>query len=154
VIFEHIVRGKVSSPTALKDDVALLSATVSYFAEMRSQMRLLATVCTRLQHTASVFLQLAQNHVSRRPPEEPARKKAKSPVSSLQNCSDLVDIDIRDINVANYLEWLPGDLATAAPTRDVDGHWPHSFGASQRRRMSGNMFDWFSWDTYYAGADI
>jgi len=147
VIFDHIVRSKTSSPTVLENDLALLSATVSYFAEMRSQMRLLATVCSRLQHTASVFLQLAQNYVSHL---EPARKRAKPPTNHSQYVNNAVDLDIRDVNITNYLEWLPEEIETKIPAQEGDWHGLDSFGVSQRRRMSGNMFDWFSWDTYYA----
>jgi hypothetical protein len=151
VIFGHIVRGNASSPAELKDDLALLSATVSYFEEMRSQMRLLANVCSRLQHTASVFLQLAQNHVSR-PVKKPGRRKAKLTGNPPRHYSGLVDLDIPEIDVVSYLEWLPAEPEIAISTQDIESHQPDSFGANQGR-ISGNMFDWFSWDSYYAGAD-
>jgi hypothetical protein len=114
-------------------------------------MRLLATACSRLEHTASVFLQLAQNYVSR-PLREPAHKKVRLSGNPQQHYSGLVDLDVPEVNVANYLEWLLAETEIATPTQDIDGHQPDSFGSNQRR-MSGNMFDWFSWDSYYAGAD-
>lgn len=153
MIFEHIVGNKNSPSTTINNDLSLLSATVSYFAEMRSQMRLLATVCSRLQHTSSVYLQLAQNHVSRRLSIEPTHKKLKAPIDHGQHCNDLIDLDIRNVNVANYLEWLPTEINPTITTQPGDQHEPACIGVSQIRRISGNMFDWFSWDAYYAGAE-
>ena len=72
------------------------------------------------------------------------------------------NVDIREPDVASYLEWLPADLALTWPMVDVSrqnlvsGH----FGAGDRdtsrippRKAFDSMFDWFSWDAYYAGVE-
>lgn len=61
VIFENIVHHTCWTP-AVEQDLQLLSATMTYYSEMRSQMRLLATVCARQQRVAAIFLRLAQIH--------------------------------------------------------------------------------------------
>ncbi|KNG89742.1 hypothetical protein ANOM_001973 [Aspergillus nomiae NRRL 13137] len=131
VIFENIVHHTCWTPT-VEQDLQLLSTTVTYYAEMRSQMRLLATVCTRLQRVAAVFLQLAQTYV-RQHTSDPT---ADNMVTSTENCStspsgdynmsaysdramnDFApdsakdsetqpNVDMGEPDVASYLEWLP-----------------------------------------------
>jgi hypothetical protein len=74
VIFDNVVHHQNHGPT-IEQDLSLLTTTVTYFADMRSQMRLLACVCSKLQHTAAVFLHLAQTHVRHKPRQNPAAKR-------------------------------------------------------------------------------
>ncbi|KAJ5521712.1 Transcription factor [Penicillium freii] len=127
---------------------------------MRSQMRLLATVCSRLQHTASVFLQLAQAHVSGRVLTQTIEKPTKSlqpppiqPTYSYdQHPEDMMDLDFGELNVSNYLEWLPADMGSAWPMFDTNRPDVVSRPAN-KRPSQGSGFDWFSWDTYYSGTE-
>lgn len=152
VVFEHVVQSQFLPLSEIEEDLNLLSATVSYFAEMRSQMRLLATVCSRLQHTASVFHQLARGHASRQLATEPSHKRARLSETQEQHCKDLTEPDIRGVDVAHYLDWLPAEIQTTFPIQEPERLDPTD--PSQRITVPGNMFDWFSWDTYYAGSKL
>lgn len=69
VVFENLVHNHHrQSSIAIDRDLKLLSTTVSYFESMRAQMRLLATLCSRLERVAAVFLQLAKNQISQQTP--------------------------------------------------------------------------------------
>ncbi|KAJ5383252.1 Transcription factor, partial [Penicillium concentricum] len=161
VIFGNIIHNNGAQASTIEQDLNLLSATVDYFAEMRSQMRLLATVCSRLQHTASVFLQLAQVHVSRcalaetiETPDKSFQPPSVQPMDNhIQHSEDLMDLDFGELNVTNYLEWLPADMGS--PLSIFDGNRPgvSSSRLGEKKSIPGNMFDWFSWDTYYSGTE-
>ncbi|OQE10701.1 hypothetical protein PENFLA_c081G08660 [Penicillium flavigenum] len=161
VIFGNIVNNDSPRTATVEKDLSLLSATVEYFAAMRSQMRLLATVCSRLQHTASIFLQLARAHVSGRIPTQTHEKPAKSfqptPIQPTytydQHTEDLMDLDLGELNVSNYLEWLPTDMGSAWPIFDTKRP-DVSSRLGNKRPSQGSGFDWFSWDTYYSGTEI
>jgi hypothetical protein len=124
-------------------------------------MRLLATVCSRLQHTASVFLQLARAHVSGRIPTQTHEKPAKSfqptPIQRTytydQDTEDLMDLDLGELNVSNYLGWLPTDMGSAWPIFDTNRP-DVSSRLGNKRPSQGSGFDWFSWDTYYSRTEI
>ncbi|OQE06566.1 hypothetical protein PENVUL_c017G03689 [Penicillium vulpinum] len=160
VIFGNIIHSDNARTPMIEQDLDLLSATVDYFAEMRSQMRLLATVCSRLQHTASAFLRLAQVHVSRhaltQSVETPARPAQPPPIQSSHSHDhhpeDSMDLDLGQFNVASYLEWLPADMGSPWPI--LDSNRPEvSSRPRDKRPTLGDMFDWFSWDTYYSGTE-
>ncbi|KAJ5494629.1 Transcription factor, partial [Penicillium fimorum] len=161
VIFGNIIHSENAQIPTIEQDLNLLSATVNYFSEMRSQMHLLATVCSRLQHTASVFLQLAQLHVSRCALTQASEKSAKSfqppPVQPIDSCGqrpeDLMDVDVRELNIASYLEWLPTDMGSTWPLFDVNPPEVASSHIGDDKSIPGNMFDWFAWDTYYSGTE-
>jgi hypothetical protein len=160
VVFDNIIHPQNYHTSTIKQDLGLLSATVNYFKAMQSQMRLLATVCSRLEHTAAIFLKLAQNHVSYRastktaaPPEPYKQASRNQNHSHSQILADLVDLDVGDLNVVNYIEWLPADMDTTWPLPEAERHEPVSSRPGDRGQMSGNMFDWFSWDSYYAGTE-
>lgn len=197
MIFENIVhfRGGPLTPE-IEQDLGLLAITVTYFAEMRSQMRLLATVCFRLQHAAAVFLQLAQAHVSRY--VSSARRRRRSTESSwsidpppqtmmnntpqgdngpdgtrswdqqarsniisgyAQAREALTAIDMGEMDISSYLEWLPSNTddstwpmffeAERSNSRAIGN--PPAKSAQNRRQTFDIVFDWFSWDSYYAG---
>ncbi|KAJ6190261.1 Transcription factor [Penicillium mononematosum] len=160
VIFGNIVNNDSPQIATVEQDLSLLSATVDYFVAMRSQMRLLATVCSRLQHTASVFLQLARTHVSGRvltqtyeKPANPFQPPPTQPTYTYgQHPEDLMDLDLGELDVSNYLEWLPADMGSAWPIFDTNRP-DMSSRLGNKRPSQGSGFDWFSWDTYYSGAE-
>jgi hypothetical protein len=158
VIFGNIVHNNSAHASTIEQDLNLLSATVDYFAAMKLQMRLLATLCSRLQHTASAFLQLAQVHVSRCASTQAIEKPAESfqpPVPSIdshcQHPADVMDVDLGELDVANYLEWLPADMGSPWPMFGADRPQVSSSRLGDKRPIPGDIFDWFSWDTYYSG---
>ncbi|KAJ5827562.1 Transcription factor [Penicillium robsamsonii] len=161
VIFGNIIRSESAQVPTIEQDLNFLSATVNYFAAMRSQMRLLATVCSRLQHTASVFLQIAQMHVSRcaltQASEKPATSFQPPPSLSIDGCgqlpNDLMDVNYGELNVANYLEWLPADMGSTWPLFGVNRPEVASSHLGDNKTIPANMFDWFSWDAYYSGTE-
>lgn len=199
MIFENIVhyRGGPLTPE-IEQDLGLLAITVTYFAEMRSQMRLLATVCFRLQHSAAVFLQLAQAHVSRyassssgggrntesswsigNPPPQASintpqgdsgqdgitasmtwGQQAKSNVVNgyAQAREALTAVDMEEMDITSYLEWLPSNMDDSTwPMFEAEGPYSRANGdplaknVQNRRQKFESVFDWFSWDSYYAG---
>ena len=123
-------------------------------------MRLLATVCSRLRHTASVFLQLARAHVSGRflhhTPAKPAKLFQPSPKHPTytydQNSENLMDLDFAELDVSNYLEWLPADMGSVWPASDTDRP-DVSSRLGNKGPSQGSWFDWFSWDIYYSGTE-
>ncbi|KAJ5185839.1 Transcription factor [Penicillium cf. griseofulvum] len=150
VIFGNIVHDNSAHASTIEQDLNLLSATVDYFAAMRSQMRLLSTVCSRLQHTASVFLQLAQVHVSRcastqtiEKPTEPLRPPVQPMDSHFQHPSDVMEVDFEELDVTNYLEWLPADMGSPWPIFDADQPGLSSSRLDDKRPILR--------DTYYSG---
>ncbi|PTU20328.1 hypothetical protein P175DRAFT_0510242 [Aspergillus ochraceoroseus IBT 24754] len=187
VVFENIVNRKNSStPATIEQDLALLATTVAYFANMRTQMRLLAPICSRLQHVAAGFLELAQLQASHHAstdtgsnfdrslethdmPHLDGANKATSRRCDPQTMNEIAtgygharealsNGDMSDPDVASYLEWLPTDIDASWPMFDLGGQGSagdrdsHGRRSSQtRRRAFDGMFDWFSWDAYYAG---
>jgi hypothetical protein len=158
VVFDNIIHPQNYHISTIEQDLGLLSATVNYFKAMQSQMRLIATVCSRLENTASIFLKLAQNLVSYRastkkaaPPAPYKQASSNQNYSHSQTLADLMDPEVGDLNVANYVEWLPADMDTTWPLPEAERHEPVSSRPGDRGQMLGNMFDWFSWDSYYAG---
>ncbi|KAJ5762003.1 Transcription factor [Penicillium nucicola] len=165
VVFDNIIHPQDYHISTIDQDLGLLSATVNYFKAMQSQMRLLATVCSRLEQTAAIFHKLAQNHVSYRASTKTAASHSKQVSgnqphsynsshgnSQSQNITDLMTLNVGD--VANYIEWLPTDMDTTWPLSEAEKYEPVSSRPADRGQMSGNMFDWFSWDSYYAGTEV
>jgi hypothetical protein len=129
------------SPKALIDDLGLLSTTVAYFASMQSELRLLVTVCSRLQQVAALFLRLAQLHVSsqgngmataqsssRVMPSVPSTSSqvskqavAGNKHSSISNNQSLGVFDNLGLDIKPFLDWLPADILTSWP---MLGHDP------------------------------
>ncbi|PYI00082.1 hypothetical protein BO71DRAFT_312305 [Aspergillus ellipticus CBS 707.79] len=166
VIFENIIHHQGSLTPDIKRDLNLLATAMKYFADMRSLMRLLATVCSRLQHVAAAFLKLARVHVSHNVPNDSARARpppkfdeeltTDNPAHGyIEPLESPTAMDVGELDLANYLEWLPADI-------DRDVTWPllHPEGQNPPparpasgggRQMFDTTFDWFSWDAYYAG---
>ncbi|RAK75021.1 fungal specific transcription factor domain-containing protein, partial [Aspergillus fijiensis CBS 313.89] len=134
VIFENIVHHSGPMTPTVAHDLNLLATTVTYFASMRSQMRLLATLCTRLEHVAATFLQLARNFHS-------ASTGTEGPPCEWHD-HERTRVEVEELNGSSYLDLLPADMGA------LSGHNPLGKGKETRRTFD-SMFDWFSWDTYY-----
>ncbi|KAJ5118818.1 hypothetical protein N7448_010525, partial [Penicillium atrosanguineum] len=171
VIFENIIHQSSQYP-ALEQDLRLLATTVTYFTEMRSQMRLLAGVCSKLQHTATVFLQLAQSHARHGTSLKPATN-ATSPSKhwnssglgedGIQSWGDLIDADLSDNDFINYLNLLPVDMDATSRILETELQFPGpNYSNSEKennptylqRPTLDRVFDWFSWDDYYGSTSI
>ncbi|PYI27435.1 hypothetical protein BP00DRAFT_405016 [Aspergillus indologenus CBS 114.80] len=134
VIFENIVHHPGPVTPTVEHDLNLLATTVMYFASMRSQMRLLATLCTRLEHVAATFLQLARNVHS--------TSTGTENMLCERHGDECTQVHVGELNGASYLDLLPADMGA------LPGHSPSGKGKEARRTFD-SMFDWFSWDTYY-----
>lgn len=112
---------------------------------MRNQLSLLSTLASRLAKTAGVFVQLAEHHVNASAPSTAAG-------ATTQGLDDLSDIDLAAIE--GYLEWLPGSVPPTQeimePEAAVDGDG-EATALNGRKRRFDDVFDWFSWDSYYSG---
>lgn len=125
-------------------DLGLLATMVSYFVSMRTQLRLLVNICSRLERVASVFLQLAQHHVrtikSIQPtsqtttslnssrlqlPQDERNKHTSAGDDYAHNMSFAAyppddasarPFDIEGLDLDSYLQWLPADITTSWPT--------------------------------------
>ncbi|PWY94637.1 hypothetical protein BO94DRAFT_531578 [Aspergillus sclerotioniger CBS 115572] len=162
VIFENIIQHRGPSTDTIQQDLTLLCSTVTYFAEMRSQMHLLAPVCSRLQSVADACMRLAQLHISNcasdstsddRSSQGPGAAHSVRLAEQTDHPSETHEafpsIDAGDLDIANYLDWLPADM-------DLNAVLPLSEnerGNSANRRTLASIFDWFSWDAYYAGIE-
>jgi hypothetical protein len=172
VIFKNVVHPDSQGPT-IEQDLGLLATTVTYFTDMRVQLRLLASVCSKLQHTAAVFLQLAQAHVRHKTSTKPGNKATRSSKranssgldgSATQAIEGSTDAGLGRVDITSYLEWLPGDMDATCRMLEVemqdatDEHSGLGEGSNLtefpiRRPISDRVFDWFSWDVYYADID-
>ncbi|KAL0932308.1 fungal specific transcription factor domain-containing protein [Colletotrichum truncatum] len=153
VVFEHIVHDKTSNASSkTNNDISLLSTTVSYFSSMRAQLRLLAPVCARLEHVASIFLQLAQAHANERRLPHSGEPKVNSvfpssapPLSTqflghgdnerIASVFQTVNEDegiIADLDISTLLDWLPADTAAS---------WPVEFTATSQQSRAGTAFN-------------
>lgn len=146
VVFENIVQGNSFQASSTVDqDLGLLSTAVSYFAMMRGQLRLLATVCARLEHVAAVFLQLAQVHASQPATaySSNANKNGNEDVpsgipftdflsygghedvaASLRKAQDDIGT-AANLDLGKFLDWLPAEVLPLWPAGD-SGNQHHS----------------------------
>ncbi|RAL08544.1 uncharacterized protein BO97DRAFT_353820, partial [Aspergillus homomorphus CBS 101889] len=131
VIFENIVHHPGPVTPTKEHDLNLLATTVTYFASMRSQMRLLATLCTRLEHVANTFLQLARN----------VHCASSKTMQRKWHGYEATGVDLEGLDVASYLDWLPADIEALPGGEGPSG--------KEARRTFDSVFDWFSWDAYY-----
>ncbi|PWY88274.1 hypothetical protein BO70DRAFT_419955 [Aspergillus heteromorphus CBS 117.55] len=165
VIFEHIIHHRGPLP-ALQRDLGLLAITMNYFADMQSQVCLLATVCSRLQHAAAAFLRLARVHVFQaetsnvaNPSRLSITPQIDSETTDAAHCCTQTDnspdpVNIGELDLATYLEWLPSDINMDSTWSllGTEGQNPTTRpSAGGGRRAFDTTFDWFSWDAYYAG---
>lgn len=145
---------------------------VTYFTEMRSQMRFLAGVCAKLEHTAAVFLQLAQSHTrysdSAKPTDDAARLSQRSNSSGLnehgiQSWDGMIDADLVHSDFTNYLNWLPVDMDATSRILETElqgsrthhsDRKPESTSTYFQRPASDRIFEWFLWDDYYGDTNI
>lgn len=156
------------------EDLRLLATAVNYFAEMKSQMRLLAGLCSKLQHTAAVFLQLAQSHTRRGNSTKTASNISGAPLSqqhissalgeqATQPWDDLINVDLGDHDFITYLNWLPVDMNATSRILETELQGPKSHHPDRsqesslpypQKPMSDRTFDWFLWDDYYGSTNI
>lgn len=114
---------------------------------MCTQLNLLETLSARLARTAEVFVQLAQVHVE----ASNAAKTATAPTLT----EALANLDSPTIQ--SFLDWLPAGLP---PMMDIiqpealSGLTVEATQTSGRKRPFDDVFDWFSWDSYYSGVAI
>ena len=192
MIFEDIVHHQGGVTSAIEGDLGLLSTLATYFASMGAKMGKLAVVCSRLQHVAATFLQLAQVHVNnvstvsarrsaqsvqapviwRDNPRDTRKSSAannpaanSTSVDNLPSREAVSSLQIGDIDIANYFEWLPADMDTdlsifgmdQSPSTtlvpDASNNSPQMDDAAGRQGAFGSTFDWFSWDAYYGGVE-
>lgn len=155
-----------------EDDLRLLAVAVNYFAEMRPQMRLLADLCSKLQHTAAVFLHLAQSHNRHCNSTTPARNAV--PLSQQPEISEpekqttyswdgLIDIDLSDDEIITYLNCLPVDMEATSRILENELQFPQShhsvYGEESsptcfQKQISDCTFGWFLWDDYYGSSNM
>ncbi|KAK1987780.1 hypothetical protein LZ30DRAFT_579566 [Colletotrichum cereale] len=145
VVFENLVQNHAfHSSVTIDQDLKLLETTVSYFVSMRAQMRLLATLCTRLEHVAAVFLQLAKSYLGRRT-SVPDRSRGSVP-SALSNSVSII---------------------SSAPTQPEDSHGVESTPKGKHNAFIwnqhedgpvladnadiGNLLNWLPADTFTTG---
>ncbi|KAF4975331.1 hypothetical protein FZEAL_7864 [Fusarium zealandicum] len=139
VLFEHLVHEEASGVSTTQQDLHLLSTTVFYFESLRKQMRVLATICARLQHVATVFLRLVQAHVSHRASNlaKANSQEAAGPVQPTTNGRQAnfwtgsaastnvqqvqADIATDEMDIENLLEWLPADILPVLPATLHEG---------------------------------
>ncbi|KZL67587.1 fungal specific transcription factor domain-containing protein [Colletotrichum tofieldiae] len=143
VVFENLVQNYTfQSAMTIDQDLKLLATTVSYFASMRAQMRLLATVCSRLERVAAVFLQLAKSYLGRRVLlSDDIRGSGRSTIGNSLSNTSLAPVQPTngdeplnsfkgketnfnwnqdedgpaledDVEIGNFLNWLPADSFT------------------------------------------
>ncbi|KAJ5623059.1 hypothetical protein N7490_011664 [Penicillium lividum] len=171
VIFENIVH-RPSQSQKHENDLDLLAITVNYFAEMRPQMRLLAGLCSKLQHTATVFLQLAQSYIRHCYSIKPKQytvllsqqpKSSRPDEQATQPWDDLIDIALDDQELINYLSCLPVDMNPTSRILETELHVPQSHRPDRAENMSPTYsqqpmsdftFGWFLWDDYYGSSNV
>lgn len=135
-------------------------------------MRLLAGVCSKLEHTAAVFLQLAQSHTrynnSAKPTDDAARLSQQPNSSALDDhdtlsWDDMTDADLVHCDFANYLNWLPVDMDATSRILETElqgsrsqnsDRKPESTSTYFQRPASDRVFEWFLWDDYYGDINI
>lgn len=170
MIFENVVHQSTKYPT-LQQDLRFLATTVTYFAEMKFQMRLLSSVCSKLQHTATVFLQLAQSHTrhfNSKSPADNATDLSQNPNYSgldehgTESWDDLTSTDLGNCDMKSYLNWLPVDMDVTsrileAEIQDSRFHdsdcTPENSSTYFRGPTTERVFDWFLWDEYYGSVN-
>ncbi|KAF5003195.1 hypothetical protein FDECE_10263 [Fusarium decemcellulare] len=156
VVFEHLVHDQTHSNSAQnQQDIDLLSTTVSYYA-------------------TTVFLGLVQLHMDRPAPVHPTvrasahneRDKRFQESNVMADNIQRIEHDLGDglgMDMESFLDWLPADIF---PVFNEEQHGPlqttsdailHGNASQQcsrgRKRSFDSLFDWFSWDAYYADAE-
>ncbi|KAH7209904.1 hypothetical protein DER44DRAFT_864524 [Fusarium oxysporum] len=184
IIFENLVqRNALLRKVTIQQDLELLSTTVSYYASMTHQMQMLAPLCARLENIATVFLHLAKLHTdcsdplySTQPPApEPLQSRSsqsqKTSVSANSTSTGSLQTDLGgecDVNLEQYLQWLPPDVIPPQDTKSTDipdgdsnqrvlgaeGVEPLQAEPRGTKRPFDVMFDWFAWDVYYGEQNI
>lgn len=155
-----------------EDDLRLLAIAVNYFAEMRPQMRLLADLCSKLQHTAAVFLHLAQSHIRHctstkaaldADPLSEQLKTSEPDEQTTPSWNDLINIDLNDDELITYLNCLPVDMDATSRILENELQFPQSHHSDYGEESSPTYlqkpildctFGWFLWDDYYGSSNM
>ncbi|RGP80281.1 transcriptional regulatory [Fusarium longipes] len=177
IIFENLVQGRASLPeTTIEHDIELLSTTITYYSDMREQFQLLAPLCERLTHIATVFHRLVLDQVGypgtlgqdevRVQPFPPTEGQNIGSMDSNTTLSlQEMELQLGDeigVDLKQYMQWLSSDVLSVEP--EAQGHIPTenladetgtSFQAGGQdnvprgiKRPLDVMFDWFAWDSY------
>ncbi|KAI3575586.1 hypothetical protein IWW34DRAFT_882234 [Fusarium oxysporum f. sp. albedinis] len=184
IIFENLVqRHALLSKVTIQQDLELLSTTVSYYSSMTRQMQMLAPLCARLENIATVFLHLAKLHTDYSDPLYSTQPPAPEPLQSGSSQSQKTSISANsmstgslqtelggecDVDLEQYLQWLPPDVippqdtqSTDIPDKDsnqrvlgAEGVEPLQAEPRGTKRPFDVMFDWFAWDVYYGEQNI
>ncbi|KAH7490143.1 hypothetical protein FOMA001_g3832 [Fusarium oxysporum f. sp. matthiolae] len=184
IIFENLVqRHALLSKATIQQDLELLSTTVSYYSSMTRQMQMLAPLCARLENIATVFLHLAKLHTDCSDPIYSTQPPAPEPLQSGSSQSQKTSISANsmstgslqtelggecDVDLEQYLQWLPPDVippqdtqSTDIPDKDsnqrvlgAEGVEPLQAEPRGTKRPFDVMFDWFAWDVYYGEQNI
>ncbi|KAM0081530.1 hypothetical protein ACKRZS_006316 [Fusarium odoratissimum] len=179
IIFENLVqRNALLRKVTIQQDLELLSTTVSYYSSMTRQMQMLAPLCARLENIATVFLHLTKLHTdcsdplySTQPPDpEPLQSRSsqsqKTSISANSTSTGSLQTDLGgecDVDLEQYLQWLPPDVIPPQDTKSTDipdgdsnqrvlgaeGVEPLQAEPRGTKRPFDVMFDWFAWDVYY-----
>jgi hypothetical protein len=152
VVFKQILEFPANGEVA--KDLEYLSITVNYFLNMKAQLSGLARIAGQIAETAEALYRLAQRRVD------------ATPNTGLPNRRDPLDLDA-DV----LMSWLPDDTQIGFPPTDSNSAmnlneilFSHVADVSEQESGIGvrpeavwgglqpfdSMFDWFSWDTYYA----
>ncbi|EXM07504.1 hypothetical protein FOIG_02510 [Fusarium odoratissimum NRRL 54006] len=184
IIFENLVqRNALLRKVMIQQDLELLSTTVSYYSSMTRQMQMLAPLCARLKNIATVFLHLAKLHTdcsdplySTQPPApEPLQSRSsqnqKTSISANSTSTGSLQTELGgecDVDLEQYLQWLPSDVIPLQDTQSTDipdeDSNQRALGAEVVKPLQAEprgtkrpfdvMFDWFAWDVYYGEQNI
>ncbi|KAK2480744.1 hypothetical protein H9L39_06383 [Fusarium oxysporum f. sp. albedinis] len=182
-LFQMVQRHALLSKVTIQQDLELLSTTVSYYSSMTRQMQMLAPLCARLENIATVFLHLAKLHTDYSDPLYSTQPPAPEPLQSGSSQSQKTSISANsmstgslqtelggecDVDLEQYLQWLPPDVippqdtqSTDIPDKDsnqrvlgAEGVEPLQAEPRGTKRPFDVMFDWFAWDVYYGEQNI
>lgn len=135
-------------------------------------MRLLSGLCFKLQHTAAVFLQLAQSHIchdksiyfQKGADDITQQLKASGPgEEAAESQNNLIDLVLGDHDLTNYLNCLPLEMNDTSQILETEFQVPksHIFHLGEednppypQRPISDRTFDWFLWDDYYGSSNV
>lgn len=146
-------------------------------------MQMLAPLCARLENIATVFLHLAKLHTDCSDPIYSTQPPAPEPLQSGSSQSQKTSISANsmstgslqtelggecDVDLEQYLRWLPPDVippqdtqSTDIPDKDsnqrvlgAEGVEPLQAEPRGTKRPFDVMFDWFAWDVYYGEQNI
>lgn len=135
-------------------------------------MRLLAGLCSKLQHTAAVFLHLAQSHIRHCYPKKPIPsavllfqqpKGSEAGEHATQPWDHLIDLEMGEQELITYLNYLPADMNATSRILETELQVPqfHHLRRGEenspiysQQPLSDCTFGWFLWDDYYGSSNM